>query len=460
MPVPADRLASIVGESNLLTDPAAVEPYGRDESSCPSHPPAAVVRPGSTEEVRRILRLAGEQGFAVTPRGLGTGLCGGAVPVQGGVVLSLERMNRILEIDESNLAVTVEPGVVLQDLHRAVEARGLFYPPDPASLESCSIGGNLAVNAGGPRAAKYGITRHYVVGMEMVLAGGEVVSYGGKVIKNTTGYSLPHFLVGSEGTLGVITRATLRLIPLPRERVDLLAPFASVGAAARAVGEIVLGKRVIPAAVEFMDRASLRASATHLGRELPHLDAAAHLLVQLDGNHPAEVQAQAEQVAELCQEHGAWDVLVATGSQTQERLWAARRAILEAVKRLSAHADFLDTAVPRAHIPEFLQRARQAASHWSLELANWGHAADGNIHLAVYCRDADPDWPRALGGLTAAIYSAALDLGGAIASEHGIGCLKRAYLGQALEPGAIEIMRRVKAAFDPRGLLNPGKVLP
>jgi len=456
----AERLAEVVGDSHVLATPGAMEPYACDESSLAPHFPDLVVRPGSTAEVSRVLREASLRGVPVTPRGLGTGLTGGAVPVRGGLVLSLERMDRVLEVDEANLVAVVQPGLRLQELHRAVESRGLFYPPDPASLESCSIGGNVAVNAGGPRAARYGITRHYVLGVEAVLADGRVMRYGGKTIKNTTGYALPHVLIGSEGTLAVITEVTVRLLPLPREQVDVLVPFPDAGGAARAVGEIVLGKRVIPAAVELMDRAAVTAAARFLGREVPHRDAGAQLLIQLDGNDRDDLEAQVEALGGLCLDHGAADVLVATGPQARERLWSARRAVLEAVKRLAAHADFLDVAVPRARIPDFLDRIGTVAPAWGLDLAAWGHAADGNIHLAAYCPKPDPDWPRALGTLTAAVHGAALDLGGVIASEHGIGCLKRRYLGQALDSSSVELMRGVKEVFDPQGILNPGKILP
>jgi glycolate oxidase len=456
----ADRFRTILGEGNVLTAPEQLEPYGRDEGSCPLHLPDVVVKPASTAEVQLILPAAASAGFPVTPRGRGTGLAGGAVPVRGGVVLSLERMERIIEVDEANLAVVVEPGLIVQSLHRAVEARGLFYPPDPASLDSCSIGGNIAVNAGGARAAKYGITRHYVMGLEVVLADGQVIHHGRKTIKNTAGYSLTHHLIGSEGTLGIITQATLRLLPLPPARIDLLAPFPEVAAAARAVGRIVRGERVLPTALEFMDQTSIRAAAAFLEREVPFLDAAAHLLIQLDGKDPDSVLAQSEQVAEVCVQEGAADVLVATSSQAQERLWAARRAILEAVKRLSHHSDFLDVAVPLAAIPEFLDRAERAALGTGLTLANWGHAADGNIHVALHRREYDPGWPEAAARLSERIYAAACDLGGVIASEHGIGWLKRQALAGSAEPGALDLMRRVKQTFDPHGHLNPDKVLP
>ncbi len=349
------QLAAIVGADNVLLDAERLEPYTHDETVGLRADPEVAVRVTSAQQVAEIFRLANRERLPVTPRGAGYGLSGGAVAVQGGIVLSLEKMNRILEIDKENLMVTVEPGVITGDLHRAVEAEGLFYPPDPASLDSCSIGGNIAEGAGGPRAVKYGTTKDYVCGLEAVLPSGDIVHMGGKLVKNQTGYNLVQLLVGSEGTLAVVTKIILRLLPLPPCRVDLLVPFDDFQTAAGVVSAII-ARRIVPTTIEFMERDIVHACQRLLGKELPYTGAAAQLLIQLDGNHQAALDADCETVAELCLAAGALDVLVATDRPTRDRLWEARRAIIDSLNHASPVNHMEDLVVPRARIPDAAAR--------------------------------------------------------------------------------------------------------
>jgi glycolate oxidase len=382
------------------------------------------------------------------------------VPVCGGIVLSLEKMNRILEIDKENLMVTVEPGVITGDIHRAVEAEGLFYPPDPASLDSCTIGGNIAEGAGGPKAVKYGVTMHYVCGLEAVLPNGEIIHTGGKLVKNVTGYNLVQLLTGSEGTLAVVTQIILRLIPKPKVQVDLLAPYADFQQAANTVSALIAA-RITPACIEFMERDSLLSVERLLGKEVPFREAAAHLLIQLDGNSQAAVEADRDIVGELCLKHGAMDVLVAQDTATRDRLWDARRKIIEALKNESPENHMEDVVVPRARIPELLKGIKQVAAEEDVRIICFGHAGDGNVHVNAL-KDQIPTerWDRLVPVISEKIYRICLELGGMITGEHGIGVTRRAYLPLALDAAQIEVMRQIRAAFDPNGILNPGKIFP
>jgi glycolate oxidase len=440
------RLASIVGEDNLLTDPEALEPYSHDEVAELHHPPEAVARVGSAEEVSRILTMAQEERFPVTPRGAGQGLSGGAVPVHGGLVLSLERMNRIVEIDTENLMVSTEPGV-------------MFYPPDPASLDSCTIGGNIAENAGGPRAIKYGVTKDYVCGLDVVLPGGQIVHMGGKVVKNVTGYNLIQLLVGSEGTLGVVTRVLLRLLPKPQERVDLLVPFDSFEAAGRAVSEIIRA-RIVPVALEFMERDSLLAVEKLKEKEVPFREAAAHLLITLDGNDKGRIDADYERIGEICLEHGALDVLVADTPQVRDRLWESRKLIIEALQNLSPQhiMDTQDVVVPRSKLPEILPRIKEVGEKTGLHIISFGHAGDGNVHVNVIKDVPEELWTAKRDQAAEEIYRLAVSLGGMVTGEHGIGLTRKEFLGLGIDAHQIALMRKIKQDFDPAGILNPGKI--
>ncbi len=455
-----EQLVAIAGAENVLLGADRLEPYSHDETVGLRADPEVAVRVTSARQVAEVFQLANRVQVPVTPRGAGYGLSGGAVAVQGGIVLSLEKMNRILEIDRANLMVTVEPGVITGDLHRAVEAEGLFYPPDPASLDSCTIGGNVAEGAGGPRAVKYGTTKDYVCGLEAVLPSGEIVHMGGKLVKNATGYSLLQLLVGSEGTLAVVTQITLRLLPLPAHQVDLLVPFDDFQAAADVVSAII-ARRIVPTAIEFMERDIVHACQRFLGKELPYAGAAAQLLIQIDGNHRGALDEAYETVAELCLEAGARDVLVAADRPTRDRLWEARRAIIDALNFASPVNHMEDVVVPRAEIPALLRGIHQLAAQHGVRILSFGHAGDGNVHVTALKDDLDEAaWAALVPRLSEAVYRLALSLGGTITGEHGIGAIRRQYLPLALEEAQLGVMRRIRAAFDPHGILNPGKIFP
>jgi glycolate oxidase len=456
-------LRRIVGQGNVFfgsEDAERMEPYTHDEVVGLHATPEVVVRATSTQQVAEILKLAQRERVPVTPRGAGYGLSGGAVATQGGILLSLEKMNRILEIDRENLMVTVEPGVITGDIHRAVEDQGLFYPPDPASLDSCSIGGNVAEGAGGPRAVKYGVTRHYVCGLEAVLPSGEIITSGGKLVKNVTGYDLIQLLIGSEGTLAVVTKIVLRLLPLPKVQVDLLVPFDDFQAAADTVSDII-AYRILPTTIEFMERDSVLAVEQLSQKQMPYDDAAAHLLIQLDGNSQEAVDADYEVVGELCLAHGARDVLVAKDSRTRDRLWEARRLIIDALNHESPINHMEDVVVPRAELPALLKGMKEIGARHEVRIVCFGHAGDGNVHVNVLKDDVlDERWDSLVPAVTEEIYQLSLSLGGTITGEHGIGATRRRYLPLALDEAQIELMRGIKGIFDPNQILNPGKVFP
>lgn len=453
-------LSRIVGVENTLVLAEAMEPYTHDHVVGLRADPEVVVRAESTDQVAAIMRLAQREQIPVTPRGAGYGLSGGAVPVVGGIVLSLERMTRILEIDSENLMVTVEPGVITGDLHRAVEAVGLFYPPDPASLDSCSIGGNIAEGAGGPRAVKYGVTSNYVVGLEAVLPDGEIINTGGKLVKNVTGYNLVQLLTGSEGTLAIVTKIILRLIPLPKHRIDLFVPYDDFECAAKTVSAVI-AKGIVPTAMEFMEQDSLLAVERLLERELPFRDASAFLLFTLDGNHPEQMQAEFETIGDLCLEFGARDVLVAKDANTRDRLWEARRKIIEALTNASPINHMEDVVVPRSQIPPLLNGIHRIASRHNVRIISFGHAGDGNVHVNVLKDDLPIDeWELLVPMVSEEIYRLTLALDGMITGEHGIGVTRRPYLTMAIGEAQVEVMRRIKHAFDPNAILNPFKIFP
>lgn len=455
-----ERLQSIAGKNNVLFDAEALELYSHDQTPNVKADPEVVVRVTSANQVAEIFRLAQQAHIPVTPRGAGYGLSGGAIPQLGGIVLSTEKMNRILEIDKENLMVTVEPGVITGDIHRAVEAEGLFYPPDPASLDSCTIGGNIAENAGGPRAVKYGVTNQYVCGLEAVLPNGEIIRAGGKLVKNVTGYSLIQLLIGSEGTLAVVTKIILRLIPLPKIQIDLLAPYDDFQKAADTVSAIV-AQRILPTTLEFMEQDSILAVQQLLGREVHFNQAAAHLLIQLDGNTVEAVDADLQIVGELCLQHGALEVFVAKDRLTRDRMWEARRKIIEALNHMSPVSHMEDVVVPRSEIPKLLRGIKAIAAENKVRIVSFGHAGDGNVHVNTL-KESMPDdlWEAVVPVVVEQLYRLTLSLGGMLTGEHGIGLTRRQYLPLALDAAQIEVMRGIRQVFDPNNILNPGKIFP
>jgi glycolate oxidase len=445
------ELKSLVGPANFSTSPEELVVYSYDATQRDSLP-WVVVRPCSSREISEILRLANRERFPVVPRGAGTGMSGGAVPVQGGVVLSLERMNHILEIDEQDFIAIVEPGVITGDLQREVESRGLFYPPDPASRKFCTLGGNVAECAGGLRAVKYGVTKDYVLGLEVVLPTGEIINTGARTVKSVAGYDLTKLIVGSEGTLGVVTRITMRLLPLPETVKTLAAFFSEIPAAAKAASAII-ASGVVPRALEFVDQAALRAVEGYLKEDISH-GAAAMLLVEVDG--PAESTGRdADRIAEIMVQGGATRVDRAGSDSERERLWKARRSISPALYAIKPKKLNEDIVVPRSRIANSLQEIAAIAARHGLLIVNFGHAGDGNIHTNIMFDEADLAKAEAA---VKEIFAAVLRLGGSITGEHGIGLSKAAYLPMELGPEAIAAMKRIKHALDPNNILNPGKI--
>jgi glycolate oxidase len=437
----------------VLARPQNLEAYAADALGIASNPDF-VVLPNNTEEIASIARLCHEHRVPLVVRGAGTGYTGGAVPTHGGVVLSMERLNRILEIDEVNLLTVVEPNVVTGDLQRAVEAVGLFYPPDPASLETSSIGGNVAECAGGPRAFKYGTTKRYVLALEAVLPGGEVIHTGSKAVKNVVGYDLTQLLVGSEGTLAIITKITLRLIPKPPARATLAASFQRVNGAVDAVTAL-LTERVVPAAIELIDADCLRAAERYAGKPVAAGDAL--LIVECDGT-PAAVAEEIERVTRACAAVGAIEVRQSASEAEREELWTIRRQVSLALRATGRLKINHDVVVPRGRIPELFAIVDRLRRQFALRIASFGHAGDGNIHVNLMIDRDDADEFARAKQAERILFERVVALEGSISGEHGIGFSKAPYLALELDAAQIALLKRVKQAFDPHGILNPGKI--
>jgi len=448
-------VADALGPSALLETPEALQDYGRDESDLGTTPADLVVLPRTTAEVSQAIRIARAHRVPVTPCGARSGKSGGSMPVLGGMVLSLERMKAIKSLSVEDLIAVVEPGVITGDLMKAAEAAGLFYPPDPNSWEWCTIGGNVAENAGGPRALKYGVTREYVLGLEWVMPDGEVLRLGKRTIKGVAGYDLVGLLVGSEGTLGVATEITLQLIPLPREVKTALLVFRDVQTAARAVSAI-LAAGVLPRTLELMDDLAVQA-VDGKGFNFPP-GTGACVLAEVDGNAPDAVLAELAQVGEVAEAHGATETWLADDPAQRERLWAARRTVSTALRALARFKLSEDLVVPRSRIPEMIDRCKAVGEAFGLRVATYGHAGDGNLHANVLF-----DRPEERAKVDQALHemaSVAIALGGTITGEHGVGLAKRELLALEQSPPVLELQRRLKAVFDPDGLFNPGKLFP
>ncbi len=453
--VPA--LRSLVGAEHVLTDPEQLVPYGHDESDLGDFPPQVVVRVGSASEVSAILRLCGDQGVPVTPSAARSGKSGGSLPVHGGLSLSVERLNRILAIRKEDLTGTVQAGVITGDYMKAVEAQGLFYPPDPASLAFCTLGGNVAENAGGPRALKYGVTREYILGLEVVLPTGEILRTGKRTIKGVAGYDITALIVGSEGMLGVVTEITTKLLPLPREVQTGLCLFKDSGAASRAVSA-VLAAGVLPRALEFIDDVAIAASAAAKAPFQFPPSCGAAVLVEVDGNVPEACSREIERVGEICQREGAIDVLLAQSESQRRDIWETRRRVSINLKALHPLKISEDIAVPRSRIPDMVAEIRAIGGKLGLQVSCYGHAGDGNLHANVlYDRPEErPRVDEAVGDML----RAAIGMGGTITGEHGVGLAKKEFLELEQGPDLIALQRRLKALFDPKGILNPGKMFP
>ena len=453
-----DGVRRAVGAAYVLADEESRTRYGADALKRGSAPDV-VVLPAGTAQVSAVVRLCNEHRVPVVPRGAGTGYSGGAVPLRGGVVLSLERMNRILEIDEANLLAVVEPNVITGDLQDAVERVGLFYPPDPASLRMCAIGGNVAECAGGPRAFKYGTTKRYVLGLEAVLPTGEIVRTGGKTVKNVVGYDLTQLLVGSEGTLAVVTSVILRLIPRPPVQATIRATFGSIDDAVAAVVQVTRA-RVVPAAIELIDGESLEAVAQNLGvRSLAPAGTAALLLIEVDGV-PAAVEEEALRVEQACREARATEVLRAVDEAERRELWRVRREMSLSLKMVAALKFNHDVVVPKGRIPQLFELIARLRHDFQLRIPSFGHAGDGNIHVNFMVDPADADEVARARAAEPALFAGVVALEGSISGEHGIGFSKAPFLPLELSGDEIALMQRIKRAFDPHGILNPGKIFP
>ncbi|MFZ1688931.1 MAG: FAD-linked oxidase C-terminal domain-containing protein [Flavobacteriales bacterium] len=454
-------LVRVVGNEHVHTSDEKRAHYGHDETEDLKFPPEAVVRPGTAEEVAEVLRVCNEHHVPVTPIGGRTGLSGGALSVLGGVGLALDRMDRILSIDELNLQVTVEPGVITQVLQETVAAKMLYYPPDPSSRGSCTIGGNLAENAGGPRAVKYGVTRDFVLNLQVALADGQLIWTGANTLKNATGYDLTRLVVGSEGTLGVITKAVLRLVPLPRGTKLMLVPFMHARKACEAVSA-VFRAGITPSALEFMERDAIDWTLEHVeGIPVTVLpDVKAHLLIEVDGNHPDAMMKDCEAIVQVMEAHDCGEILFAESPGDKDALWKLRRSVAVAVKANSVYKEE-DTVVPRYALPDLLEGVKKIGARYGFRSVCYGHAGDGNLHVNIIKGQlSDHAWEQELPKAIREIFELTVSLGGTLSGEHGIGLVQRPYMDIAFDEVQLGLMRGIKQLFDPRGILNPGKVLP
>lgn len=454
-----ESLKKIVGEEYVFTDAEALEHYGHDETENLNFPPQVVVKPRTPEEIAGILKICNKENIPLTPRGAGTGLSGGALPIYGGIVLSMERFNQILNIDERNLQATVEPGVINQVFQEAVMEKGLFYPPDPASKGSCFLGGNVAERSGGPKAVKYGVTKDYVLNLEVVLPTGEIIWTGANVLKNSTGYNLTQLMTGSEGTLGIITKIVFRLIPLPKHNLLMLASFFSAIKACEAVSAIFRAG-VTPSAMEFLERDAIDWALKYVdGISVKVKDEVqAHLIIEVDGNAPDVLMKECEKIMEVLQQFECDEILFADTQEQKNSLWKMRRSVAEAVKTHSVYKEE-DTVVPRAELPVLLAGVKEIGKKYGFKSVCYGHAGDGNLHVNII-RDnmSDEEWKNILPHGIREIFQLCVKLGGTISGEHGIGWVQKEYMDIAFSDKSRMLQKQIKSVFDPNGILNPGKI--
>jgi len=450
-------LVSVLDKDRVFTGDTINDDFSHDEMGGISKMPDVLVEVLTTDEVSKIMKYANENMIPVVARGSGTGLVGASVPIYGGIMINMSKMNNILEIDEENLTLTLEPGVLLMEISKYVEEFDLFYPPDPGE-KSATIAGNINTNAGGMRAVKYGVTRDYIRGLEVVLPSGEILNVGGKVVKNSTGYSIKDLICGSEGTLGIVTKIILKLIPLPKKAVSLLIPFPNLDMAIGTVPLIVKSKSA-PTAIEFMQREVILAAEEFLGKKFPDNSSDAYLLLTFDGNNIEEIEKAYEGVANICLEQGALDVFITDTDERKEAVWSARGAFLEAVKATTTDMDECDVVVPRNKVAEFIKYTNELQKEFDVRIRSFGHAGDGNLHVYVLKDELTDDaWKKKIDEVFEAMYSKSRELKGLVSGEHGIGFAKKAYMLEQLGPVYVELMKNIKLAFDPKNILNPGKV--
>lgn len=456
------ELEDIVGARNVILDKEAMLPYSHDETPADQYGvmPDVVVTPTSTEQVAALVKLANRHLIPVTPRGAGSGLSGGAIPIYGGILLSVEKMNKVLEIDYANMMIVVEPGLVTNEINGLVEDNGLFFAGYPMSLESCFVGGNISENAGGGKAVKYGVTGQYIVGMELVTPEGDVVMLGGKNVKDVTGYDLKKLIVGSEGTLGIVTKAIIKLSPKPKYQSDLLVLYEDVDTAIAAVPLIFSKAGITPTSIEFMDKASVHASCNYLNERLPYQQAGSMLLVSVDGTDKNHVDMDAEGIGELLMRNGAIEVYVADNYTTQERVWSVRRNIAEAFKVYSPHQSLEDIVVPIASIVTLMSKVAAISKKYDIAMPTYGHAGDGNLHTTLV---KNPDstmeeWYEIEEKVLVELYDAVQEVGGKLSGEHGIGSKRKKYMEDLMDPVELKMMHSIKRALDPNNIMNPGKM--
>lgn len=453
------KFADFIGIENVYLDKENLLKYAHDETEDLSFLPEVVLKPKSAEEISKILKYCNEQLIPVTPRAAGTGLSGGALPVMGGVLLSIERLNKIIEIDERNLQVITEPAVITQVLQETVAAKGLFYPPDPSSRGSCFIGGNVSENAGGPKAVKYGVTKDYVLNLEVVLPNGEIIWTGANVLKNATGYNLTQLMIGSEGTLGIITKIVLKLIPLPQHNLLMLVPFFSSEKACEAVSAIFRAG-ITPSALEFMERDAIDWTLRFVDNvNLTVKDEIqAHLLIEVDGNNLDTLMIDCEKISEVVMQYECDEILFAENEKQKEDLWRLRRRVGEAVKSHSIYKEE-DTVVPRAELPKLLKGVKEIGKKYGFKSVCYGHAGDGNLHVNIIKGDmSDEAWNNDLTKAIREIFQLTVSLGGTLSGEHGIGYVQKGYMDIAFNQQLIDIQKQIKKIFDPIEILNPGKI--
>ena len=451
-------LRDIVGDNYVFTEEEKLFSYSHDETEDLSFPPEVVVQPSNVNQVAAIIKYCNEKSISITPCGARTGLSGGSLPVFGGIALSIERLNSIVEIDERNLQATVEPGVINQVFREAVEKKGLFYPPDPASKGSCFLGGNIAENAGGPKALKYGVTKDYVLNLEVVLPTGDIIWTGANVLKNSTGYNLTQLMIGSEGTLGIITKIVFKLIPLPSKDLTMLVPFNSAEKACQSVSA-VFNYGIIPSALEFIERDAIDWTLKYSDYKIDiQKDVQAHLLIEVDGDNLDLLYSDCEKIADIMQKFECGEILLADNERQKEQLWQIRRGISEAVKANSIYKEE-DTVVPRAELPKLLNGVKQIGNKYGFKSVCYGHAGDGNLHVNIIKANmSDNDWNTKLKLGIREIFELTKNLGGTISGEHGIGFVQKEYMDIVLSKKNIELQKGIKKLFDPNNILNPGKI--